>query len=146
LTARALTPSASWVRRSGFEFVARSALPMGAGLGSSAAYSTCLATAFLLHFKHITAPALPPPSTETHKHISHRGRRAIGQAEIDIVDQWAFLAEKVIHGNPSGIDNAVSVRGGAVAFRRKVKGVQEGGMEGIKSCVPRNLARSVVAL
>lgn len=123
-------------RRTGFEFVARSSLPMGAGLGSSAAYSTCLATTFLLHFKHVAPPALPQPSSETHTHISHRGRRAIGPDMIDVVDQWAFLAEKVIHGNPSGIDNAVSVRGGAVAFRRKVEGVQQGGMEGIKSCVP----------
>jgi len=56
------------------------------------------------------------------------------QGDIDLVDGWAFLAEKVLHGNPSGIDNAVSVRGGAVAFRRSVGGVQ-GGLEGLHGSV-----------
>ncbi|MBD4825577.1 hypothetical protein GUG03_08095, partial [Xanthomonas citri pv. citri] len=82
----------------------------------------CLASAFLLHFLHVSPPSLPPPSTASHTHISHSGRRAVPQSTILTVDKWAFLAEKVIHGNPSGIDNAVSVRGGAVAFRRKVEG------------------------
>ena len=37
---------------------------------------------------------------------------------IVLLDGYAFLSEKVLHGNPSGIDNAVSARGGAVAFSR----------------------------
>lgn len=48
------------------------------------------------------------------------------------MDAWSFLSEKVLHGNPSGIDNAVSVRGGAVAFTRAVNG-KEGGLEGMNS-------------
>lgn len=93
---------------------------MGAGLGSSAALSTSLSLAFLLHFTHLVPvrPDEPIPSAQT-----------------DYIDSWAFLAEKVIHGNPSGIDNAVSVRGGAVAFRRQIVGKQEGSMEAIKSFV-----------
>lgn len=113
---------------------------MGAGLGSSAAYSTCLATAFLLHFLLIHPPALPPPSSTSHTHVSHSGRRALEQRTIEMVDKWAFVAEKVIHGTPSGIDNAVSVRGGAVAFRRKIEGLQEGSMEGIKRSVLHTLS------
>ncbi|CED82307.1 mevalonate kinase [Phaffia rhodozyma] len=103
-----------------FELTARSALPMGAGLGSSAALSTSLALVFLLHFSHLSPTTTGREST-------------IPTADTEVIDKWAFLAEKVIHGNPSGIDNAVSTRGGAVAFKRKIEGKQEGGMEAIKS-------------
>ena len=127
-----LRPS-SLFARSSLTFTARSALPMGAGLGSSAAYSSCISLALLLHHRLITPPTLPPPSTSTHTHVSHSGRRAMAQPAIETVDKWAFLSEKVIHGNPSGIDNACSVRGGAVCFRKTTEKRGQGGMEGIKS-------------
>ncbi len=85
-------------------------LPIGAGLGSSAAFSACLASSLLFAHAHATAHTAPDP------------------AAVDLVDAWAFLAEKVLHGNPSGIDNAVAVRGGAVAFTRAVNG-KEGGLD-----------------
>jgi mevalonate kinase len=46
------------------------------------------------------------------------------------VDAHAFLAEKVMHGNPSGIDNAVATRGGAVVFARAMAG-NEGKLESV---------------
>ena len=78
-----------------------SSLPPGAGLGSSAAYSTCLASS-LLHHRHLTtvAPQVDKSNTATW----------IGK-HIDLINRWAFLGEKLIHGNPSGIDNSVSVFG-----------------------------------
>lgn len=88
-------------------------LPIGAGLGSSAAFSACLASSLL--FAHSHAPAHTAPS----------------DTSVDLIDAWAFLAEKVLHGNPSGIDNAVAVRGGAVAFTRAVNGKQ-GGLDPMK--------------
>ncbi|SPO30134.1 related to cystathionine beta-lyase [Ustilago trichophora] len=82
-------------------FVLRSALPIGAGLGSSAALSSCLSAALNILYRRIPAPA--------------------GEVAADhstYVNQWAFLSEKVIHGTPSGVDNSVAVHGGAIAFTR----------------------------
>ena len=92
-------------------FTALANLPIGAGLGSSAAYSTCIATALLKGHGHISEPT-----------------DSLHADDIDLVDGWAFLAEKILHGNPSGIDNAVSARGGAVAFQRAIGG-KKGGMD-----------------
>jgi mevalonate kinase len=87
-------------------------LPIGAGLGSSAAFSACLAAALLIAHGHVSKYDFPP-------------------AEVDAVDAWSFLSEKVLHGNPSGIDNAVAVRGGAVAFTRAVGG-RTGGLDSMR--------------
>jgi mevalonate kinase len=69
----------------------RSALPVGAGLGSSASYSVCLATGFLLNFGHISL--------------------ASGGQGAELINKYSFEAEKIFHGNPSGIDNAVATFG-----------------------------------
>lgn len=88
----------------GYDFVVRSNLPVGAGLGSSASYSVCVATALLQLNGYL--------SVETGLDVA---------AQRDLVNQWAFQAEKVIHGNPSGIDNTVSTLGGAVMFKKGEK-------------------------
>ncbi|GAA5822731.1 hypothetical protein JCM3770_000558 [Rhodotorula araucariae] len=89
-------------------FTVRSGLPISAGLGSSAAYSVAVSSALL--YSHGVLPVPSSPSG------------AIDRAHADLVNAHAFLAEKVIHGTPSGIDNTVATLGGAVAFRRAVKG------------------------
>lgn len=88
----------------GYDFVVRSNLPVGAGLGSSASYSVCVATALLQLNGYLSA-----------------GTGMDVAAQRDLVNQWAFQAEKVIHGNPSGIDNTVSTLGGAVMFKKGEK-------------------------
>ncbi|ANB11955.1 mevalonate kinase [Sugiyamaella lignohabitans] len=85
----------------GKKFTTRSTLPVGAGLGSSACLSVCLSSALLRVAGQITNPE-PTPSEEF----------------IDLINNWAFIGECCIHGNPSGIDNTVATRGGAVKFRR----------------------------
>ncbi|PPR02595.1 hypothetical protein CVT24_002166 [Panaeolus cyanescens] len=115
----------------GFNFTSRATLPVGAGLGSSASFSTCTATACLLVHRRISVPPPPAPTSTEHIHVSHQGRRAIPVSTADEVNRWAFVAEKILHGNPSGVDNSVAVYGGALAYTREGFG-RKGGMEAIQ--------------
>lgn len=36
----------------------------------------------------------------------------------DLVNAWAFVAEKINHGAPSGVDNTIATMGSALAFKR----------------------------
>jgi mevalonate kinase len=62
------------------------------GLGSSAAYSVALVGAFF---------ALTSNNTPA-----------------ELVNSWAFQAEKIMHGNPSGIDNSISTFGGTLTLTK----------------------------
>lgn len=86
--------------QSGQAFTLRSVLPIGAGLGSSASLSACLASAILTTQGHVTDLTDKSPEKQ------------------NLLNSYAFLSEKVIHGNPSGVDNAVAVHGGAISFAR----------------------------
>lgn len=103
----------------GQAYIVRSALPIGAGLGSSAALSGCLASA-LLYTHGILS--LSPPKEGGHPSTSK------------LINAYAFLSEKVMHGNPSGVDNAVAVHGGAITFARASPrtGRQESEMKQLK--------------
>ncbi|KAG9339565.1 hypothetical protein JZ751_023456 [Albula glossodonta] len=68
-----------------------SELPTGAGLGSSAAFSVCLAAALLSARGAITRPQAG---------LEHTARWS--EEEMQLINTWAFLGEKIIHGNPSG--------------------------------------------
>ncbi|XP_032085636.1 mevalonate kinase isoform X2 [Thamnophis elegans] len=82
-----------------------SELPTGAGLGSSAAYSVCLAGALLSGCGAVRYPL-------------QEGQEAARwtKEELDVINRLAFRGEQVIHGNPSGVDNAVSTWGGALRY------------------------------
>lgn len=76
----------------GVELVINSDIPDAAGLGSSAAVSVC-----------------------TVKSIGELFSADLKKQEIS---NLAFESEKVVHGAPSGIDNAISVYGGGLLYRR----------------------------
>lgn len=87
----------------------RSTIPIGAGLGSSASISVCIAAALLIQGNHIQSPSVSS---------------SLAQAEqtLDIINNWAFVGELCIHGSPSGVDNTVATKGKAVLFRRTKPG------------------------
>jgi mevalonate kinase len=66
----------------------RSDLPIGRGMGSSAALAVALV------------------------------RAAHGDVSAEECFERAFRVERVFHGNPSGVDHAVSARGGLVRYQR----------------------------
>eukprot|EP00730_Choanoeca_flexa_P015633 TRINITY_DN7223_c0_g1_i4.p1 TRINITY_DN7223_c0_g1~~TRINITY_DN7223_c0_g1_i4.p1 ORF type:complete len:410 (+),score=101.21 TRINITY_DN7223_c0_g1_i4:75-1304(+) len=73
-------------------------LPIGAGLGSSAAFCAAVSAALL------TSAGL------IDQDLTDLTRAAI--------NAWAHCGECVVHGNPSGLDNTISVYGGAVKFAK----------------------------
>ena len=104
---------------------------IGAGLGSSASYSTCLSAGLLLHFGLI--PSRIPPKTIVSS--SPSATATLNQKDLDInrvnnmdkdmndedvrlINEYAFMAETVIHTRPSGVDNTLAVYGGSLSFRR----------------------------
>lgn len=85
--------------------VVTSELPLGSGLGSSAALCVALSAALL---------AL---SDSTSLDLSLQGWLMFGEKELDLVNKWAFEGEKIIHGKPSGIDNTISTYGNMIKYK-----------------------------
>ncbi|KAJ6694293.1 hypothetical protein OIU85_005020 [Salix viminalis] len=97
--------------------VVTSDLPLGAGLGSSAA----LCVAF--------SAALLACSDTVNMDMKQEGWLVFGESELELLNKWAFEGEKIIHGKPSGIDNTVSTYGNMIKFR-------SGNLTRIKSSMP----------
>lgn len=79
------------------KFTVTSRLPLGAGLGSSASYSTALAAVALARCRAVQRP--------------------LTSNDCELISAWAFQAECFLHGRPSGIDNTICTHGGAVLFK-----------------------------
>ncbi|GFY94859.1 mevalonate kinase [Actinidia rufa] len=75
--------------------VVTSELPLGSGLGSSAAFCVSVSAALL---------AL---SDSVNLDFGHHGWLSFGENDLELVNKWAFEGEKIIHGKPSGIDNTL---------------------------------------
>ena len=84
--------------------VADASLPIGAGLGSSAAYSVALVAAMHGWRAHCAREERAPGAP-------------LDARERAWVNAWAFESERLLHGRPSGVDNAVSAFGGSLAFQ-----------------------------
>ena len=84
--------------------VADASLPIGAGLGSSAAYSVALVAAMHGWRAHCAREERAPSAP-------------LDARERAWVNAWAFESERLLHGRPSGVDNAVSAFGGSLAFQ-----------------------------
>lgn len=110
-------------------FCIRSTLPIGAGLGSSAATAVCLATSMSLLGGHVAEASLG----------IHDKAPAKESADAAFIDKWTLMGEMCFHGNPSGIDNAVATHGGAVMFQRIKDPSQPSVRTSMKNFPPLNL-------
>ena len=78
--------------RSRLDLQVRSEIPIGAGLGSSAAFSVCLVGCFF--------------------------RLCRDQLEPKAINELAYQVECLFHGTPSGIDNTISTYGQSLVYSR----------------------------
>lgn len=98
-------------------------LAIASGAGSSASFSVCL-TAALIHYIRSKTSF----NGITSKNISKNGYKAMemkvtdlsgfSTKEKELISRWALTTEKIMHGNPSGIDNAVCTFGSVIKFRK----------------------------
>jgi mevalonate kinase len=119
-----------------------SELPIGAGLGSSAAYSSTLACGFV-HLQQaftescsVATAACAAKSTKnatsTTSTTTTDGKSASSPStstsvppvlpndeQKKRVNKWAYQGERAIHGNPSGVDNTCCVFGGVIVYQKK---------------------------
>ncbi|KAG2180035.1 hypothetical protein INT43_003822 [Umbelopsis isabellina] len=108
----------------GLNICVKSTLPVGAGLGSSASFAVVLSSALLIHFGHIMVPKQVVVEEKVQERSNER------EETLAAVNRWAYKAEQVIHGNPSGVDNAVASYGGA---KRYTKGEGFSSLQGFTS-------------
>lgn len=83
-------------QRRGVDLVISSAIPIGAGLGSSAAFSVAVTAACYRLTQDFSTASDPSP---------------LNSSELERINSWAFQCERMFHATPSGIDNAVATYG-----------------------------------
>lgn len=104
-------------------------LPLGAGLGSSAAFSVALAASLLqLRLRlfgdgnadgHQTVPLTTGVSVTLHiPPAEPLSAICPGEEAKRLINGWAYAAECILHGTPSGLDNQVSCAGDAIRHVR----------------------------
>lgn len=92
-----------------FNLLISTDLTLGAGCGSSASFSVCLAAIFLKYMQ------MNKESSD------NNGKGIFTFKEVGLISDWAFSAEKIMHGTPSGVDNTICAYGSLLAFKKGSK-------------------------
>ncbi|KAJ4462949.1 putative mevalonate kinase [Paratrimastix pyriformis] len=86
-------------------------LPIGSGLGSSGSFAVALAAALLTSAqRHAKIPLSECPRCSG----LHAAEFCADQ--LALINQWAYQSERLVHTNPSGVDNTCSTYGGVFVF------------------------------
>lgn len=109
----------------GFNLNVETDLTVGAGTGSSASFCVCLAAIFYQYVRLKTANQ-NNCSRQPFKpcKLDNIDLKKFTRKELDLISNWAYCAEKIIHGKPSGVDNTVCTYGSLVAYS-KINGMEQ---------------------
>uniref|UniRef100_A0A1B6C337 Mevalonate kinase n=1 Tax=Clastoptera arizonana TaxID=38151 RepID=A0A1B6C337_9HEMI len=111
----------------GFTIELSSQISIGAGMGSSASFAVSLAAAIIhyirCYFKlnysgsvNISKGVAMPYMLELDEHSLDFSKEF-----MEMINNWAFGVEKIMHGSPSGLDNTVCTFGYLIEMNRKDK-------------------------
>ncbi|CAD1477261.1 unnamed protein product, partial [Heterotrigona itama] len=84
-----------------FQVQLNTELGIGSGLGSSSSFAVCLATCFLYWSR-----------------LQKGIYEILDFSTLDTISKYALNCERIMHGNPSGIDNSVCTYGSIIEFKK----------------------------
>lgn len=102
------------ILKRGFTIEFTSQIPIGAGLGSSAAFAVCVAAIF---YTYAATHSQPNFVNAFNENATDDERLLFNNS----VSSWAYMSERIMHGNPSGLDNTVCTFGNVVQYTKNPK-------------------------
>nr|XP_022906016.1 mevalonate kinase [Onthophagus taurus] len=101
-----------------FTITVKSDLHIGAGLGSSASFLVVISAAFYKYFRFKTENLSVEDLNELSFNNLEFNKKKFTEKDLELISKWAYNAEKIIHGTPSGLDNTICTYGMMVEFKK----------------------------